>query len=289
MKTNSTKANETANEITTATATVNENTNSPKTGTQLKRDELRELSRQVMPMVKEGTYKNVNMALIESLYKRDGNEIFKTYDQWRADGFQVRKGEKAFLIWSRPNRKQEEGTEEQKFFRLAFLFSNLQVEAVMNSEPEIVQEPPIRYGLAEIEVSYKPTKIEMAPDAIRNSREVADVLRSFFDSFMEYREAFYILYLNRANKPIGVFQLSIGGQTGTVADVKMGLQVALTSHACGMILCHNHPSGNTQPSDADLGLTKKFKNAAALFDVQVLDHIILTQNSYFSFADEGRM
>ncbi|HMT28026.1 MAG TPA: JAB domain-containing protein [Bacteroidia bacterium] len=259
--------------------------NRPMSGIFMKRDELRKLSKSVMPMVKEGTYKNVNMALIESCYKNDGNEIFKSYEGWKMEGFQVKKGEKAFLIWARPTKTEDKP--EDKFFRVAFLFSNLQVEPISNESK--VEEPPVKYGLAEIKVSYTPSYIEVSPNKIGSSKDASDIFRNFFQSHMEHREAFYVLYLNRANKPLGIYQLSIGGQTGTVADPKICMQVALKSHACGMILAHNHPSGNLQPSESDIDLTRRIKAACTLLDVQLLDHVILTQDSYFSFADEGKI
>ena len=261
--------------------------NRPLSGIFMKRDELRKLSQSVMPMVKEGTYKNVNMALIESCYKTDGHEIFKSYEGWKLDGFQVRKGEKAFLVWSTPKNNEEKP--EEKFFRVAFLFSNLQVDKIEKKTDSMVEEAPAKYGLSEIQISYTPAKIEVNPTKITGSKSAAEILRHFFKSFMEYREGFYVLYTNRANKPIGVYQLSLGGQTGTVVDTKMLLQVALKCHANGMIVAHNHPSGNTQPSESDISLTKKLKSACELLDLSLLDHVILTEDSYYSFADEGRL
>jgi DNA repair protein RadC len=85
---------------------------------------------------------------------------------------------------------------------------------------------------------------------------------------------------------IGSYQLSKGGITGTIADVRLILSVALKTLASGLILAHNHPSGNLKPSEADVSLTNKIKEAAKLMDIQVLDHIILSDCGYFSFADE---
>jgi DNA repair protein RadC len=287
MKKNSKKGNEKTQQVTTAVKT--ETIEQVKTSIQLKRDELKRLSREVSDYVKEGTFKNINMALIESRYKQNGHEVFKSYDMWKLDGYQVKKGEKAFLVWSKPI-KNENNVEDQKFFRLAFLFSNLQVTPITrNDAPSTAQEAPVKYGLAEIEVTYKPSNIAVSPGKITSSRDAAEIFRNFFQSFMEYREAFYVLYLNRANKPIGIYQLGIGGHTATVADPKMALQVALKSHACGMILAHNHPSGNTQPSEMDINLTKKIKNACSFFDINLLDHVILTEDSFFSFADQGKI
>lgn len=95
-----------------------------------------------------------------------------------------------------------------------------------------------------------------------------------------------VLYLNRANKVIGSYELSKGGITATIADIRIILSVALKTLATGLILAHNHPSGNLKPSEADVCLTNKIKEAAKLMDIQVLDHLILVEGGYFSFSDE---
>ncbi len=102
-------------------------------------------------------------------------------------------------------------------------------------------------------------------------------------------EAFYILLLNRANKVLKDVQISEGGFSGTVADPKKIFKIALEHNASSIILCHNHPSGNLQPSDADIKLTHKLKNAGEMLDLPVIDHIILGENNYYSFADEGKL
>ena len=100
-------------------------------------------------------------------------------------------------------------------------------------------------------------------------------------------EAFYILLLNRANKILRHVRVSEGGLTGTVADPKKIFKLALENNATSMILCHNHPSGNVNPSDADIRLTRKLKEAGDLLDIPVLDHLILGEERYYSFADEA--
>lgn len=100
-------------------------------------------------------------------------------------------------------------------------------------------------------------------------------------------EEFWILYLNNSNKVIQELPLSKGGITGTLVDVRLAFKQALHLGATALILAHNHPSGNLNPSAADKQLTQKFKTAGESLDVKVLDHIIITENSYFSFADEG--
>ncbi|HLW06174.1 MAG TPA: DNA repair protein RadC [Marinilabiliaceae bacterium] len=100
-------------------------------------------------------------------------------------------------------------------------------------------------------------------------------------------EEFWIIMLNRANKIITRYNVSKGGLTGTVIDVRLILKKALEVYAASMIISHNHPSGNLTPSDADIKITKKIKEAGTIMDIPVLDHIIVTDNGYFSFADEG--
>jgi DNA repair protein RadC len=100
-------------------------------------------------------------------------------------------------------------------------------------------------------------------------------------------EEFWVLYLNNANKVIAKNQLSKGGMTGTVVDVRIIFKSALESGAVGIVLCHNHPSGNLKPSEADKEITKKVKTAGRSLDIIVLDHVIVTQNGYYSFSDEG--
>lgn len=100
-------------------------------------------------------------------------------------------------------------------------------------------------------------------------------------------EEFWIMLLNRAHKITKTELVSRGGVSGTVADVRMMMKMAVENLASAVVLAHNHPSGNTRPSDADIQLTKKVREAANLFDIQLLDHIIAGENSYFSFTDEG--
>ena len=100
-------------------------------------------------------------------------------------------------------------------------------------------------------------------------------------------EEFWILYLNNSNKIIQHIQLSKGGITGTLVDVRLAFKNALELGATAIILCHNHPSGNLSPSGADKQLTQKLQTASQSLDIKILDHLIITEKSYFSFADEG--
>ncbi len=100
-------------------------------------------------------------------------------------------------------------------------------------------------------------------------------------------EEFWILYLNNSNRVLQKLQLSKGGITGTLVDVRIAFKNALENGATSIILAHNHPSGTLKPSQADIKLTKKLKIAGESLDIKVLDHLIITQNNYFSFANEG--
>lgn len=113
-------------------------------------------------------------------------------------------------------------------------------------------------------------------------------LQKVWNEDIDLRERFIILYLNKQNKVHGFYTVSIGGVDGTVIDYKLCILPALRSMSSGMILAHNHPSNNLRPSQADIKVTKKIKEAAKLFDIAVLDHIIMTPDEgYYSFADEG--
>lgn len=122
---------------------------------------------------------------------------------------------------------------------------------------------------------------------VTSSNSVFEVLQPILGDLAH--EEFWILYLNNANKIIEQFQISKGGITGTLVDVRITLRKALELGAVSLILAHNHPSGNLNPSDADKQLTLKLKTAAESIDIKILDHLIVTEKSYFSFADEGLM
>jgi len=122
---------------------------------------------------------------------------------------------------------------------------------------------------------------------VTNSQDVFDYLHGIFGD--SNYEAFYILLLNRANKIIRDIMISEGGFSGTVADPKKIFKIALENGASSVILCHNHPSGNIQPSEADIRLTSKLRKAGEILDLPVIDHIILGDDKYYSFADEGSL
>ncbi|PKP34291.1 MAG: DNA repair protein [Bacteroidetes bacterium HGW-Bacteroidetes-17] len=144
-------------------------------------------------------------------------------------------------------------------------------------------------NVAEIKISYSTNVRPSDRIQISSSSASYKIFEAIFleSCDIEYREFFYVMLLNRANKCLGVSQISAGGQSGTVADPKLIFQAALKASASSIILCHNHPSGNLKPSEADIKLTNKIIAGGKLLDLPVLDHLIITSEAYYSFADEG--
>lgn len=123
---------------------------------------------------------------------------------------------------------------------------------------------------------------------VSDSKDVQELLRASWDNdIIEHHEQFKIMLLNRANKVLGIIVLSEGGTNGTVVDIKILCQYAILSHCSSIVIAHSHPSGNIKPSDADIAITAKIKSALQLFDISLLDALIITTESYYSFADEG--
>ena len=130
-------------------------------------------------------------------------------------------------------------------------------------------------------------KAESTPDKVKitSSKAVFELLQPIMGELSH--EEFYILYLNNSNKVISTFQLSKGGITGTLVDVRLVFKRALEFGATAVIMAHNHPSGTLQPSSADKAITTKMRQAGEILDIKVLDHLIITENDYFSFSDNN--
>jgi DNA repair protein RadC len=124
---------------------------------------------------------------------------------------------------------------------------------------------------------------------ITSSRDACETFRTIWNDQIELYESFYVLFLNRANHVVGFRCISQGGVTGTVVDPKAIFQAALLTNASSIILSHNHPSGVLTPSEADIRITRKLKEAGGVLEINVLDHLILSDETYYSFADEGAM
>lgn len=142
---------------------------------------------------------------------------------------------------------------------------------------------------AKVRIVYSRKQKNEERRKITSSKDVVNILREIWSSQIEVREEFIVLLLDRSNRVLGYEVISKGGIHGTVADLRLIFSVALTSLASAIIVAHNHPSGNLQPSDADSRLTQKIKAAGNQLDITLLDHIILTKESYYSFADEGNI
>ena len=140
--------------------------------------------------------------------------------------------------------------------------------------------------LPELIVKYKAG--DLFRSKVNSSQDAHYVLKEIFDAdLIEWREEFLMLCLNRANNTISYYKVSTGGVSGTVVDLKIIFSVALAAGASGLILAHNHPSGNLKPSQEDINITKKVVEGGKLLDIKILDHLILTADGYYSFKDEG--
>jgi len=147
-------------------------------------------------------------------------------------------------------------------------------------------------NVSEIDIVYKRKtncKVSERP-LIKSSSDAYEILLHYWDDGkIDLLEEFKVLFLNRSNRVLQIYSASTGGITGTVADPRLILAVALKIGAVSIMLAHNHPSGSLKPSKADEELTNKIKYAAQFHDIKVLDHVIVSSDSYYSFADEGLM
>jgi len=140
--------------------------------------------------------------------------------------------------------------------------------------------------VSEVLVSYKPNKIISAK--ISTSYDAVQIIRKFWnDETIEMQEEVKIILLNNSNSVLGVHNLSKGGMTSSLVDVRIILSVALKCLATGIIMIHNHPSGNLKPSSADLSIVEKLNESCKLMDIKLFDNIIITKESYMSFAEDG--
>ena len=145
-----------------------------------------------------------------------------------------------------------------------------------------------QHQVAEIQLTYKPKVKPSDRPRISSSKDAFEILiRNWDDSKIYFVEQFKVVLLNRANKVLGIYEASTGGISGTVADPKLIFAAALKTNASSIILSHNHPSGNLQPSQQDITLTRNLKEAGKFLELPVLDHLIVTGDGYYSFADEG--
>ena len=140
-------------------------------------------------------------------------------------------------------------------------------------------------SISEIEVAYRPLPM-FSVNPITQSKDAYDlIIREWDDNILEMIEEVKVIFLNRTNKQIGIYNLAKGGITGCVVDIRIILSIALKTLATGIILVHNHPSGNLNPSTEDRKITNELQKACKIMNIKLLDHLIVTRKGFFSFAD----
>lgn len=154
--------------------------------------------------------------------------------------------------------------------------------------PEVVLGDVPEIQIPELTVSYNRSSGKFLSGSVTSSFEVADFIRRTIGSNeVELQEQFIVLYLSQSYKVIGYYKHSKGGITSTIADLRIVLGTALKCACVAMVVAHNHPSGNLKPSKADEELTRKLKESAALMDIKLIDHIIISKDAHLSFSEEG--
>ena len=144
-------------------------------------------------------------------------------------------------------------------------------------------------NISEVRLVYR-TKVKASDRLqVKCSKDAYDIFMENWDlDSIEHIEEFKLMLLTRSNKVLGIASISKGGISGTVTDVRVILQYAIKANASVIIICHNHPSGNVQPSESDMKITRKIKESGNVMDVQLLDHLIIVpEGRYYSMADEG--
>lgn len=146
-------------------------------------------------------------------------------------------------------------------------------------KPNLVPEIKLRYN-----------KGRRVLGNVKSSDDAADFIRAQYKrGTIEAQEFFNVIYLDRKNSVIGYYRHSMGGVAGTVVDYRIIFAIALKSLSSGLIVAHNHPSGNLKPSASDINVTKRIKSIGELHEITLLDHIIVTKGGHYSFADEGML
>jgi DNA repair protein RadC len=176
------------------------------------------------------------------------------------------------------------------FIKSEYILKNLSIDKILETQPEELKQV---YNLTNSQTQNienfksfrKRAMIKRELKQIKCSRDVKDLLAPYFADLTH--EEFFCVFLNRANKVIKIDQISKGGISGTVTDVRLIMKPAVLLTASGLIVAHNHPSGNLFPSESDSKITRKIKEAGQLLDVQLLDHLIVYDSDYYSFADNG--
>ena len=143
-----------------------------------------------------------------------------------------------------------------------------------------------KYKFPKIKVKVSVTKGDKV--TITSPEKMVEVMRSIFNAdTLMWTEEVIMVCLNRANDVVGYYRVSSGGFSGTILDPRVVMTIALNNASSSIILAHNHPSGNLKPSEGDKAITDKIRNACAFFDMKLLDHLIITDESYFAFSENG--
>lgn len=146
-----------------------------------------------------------------------------------------------------------------------------------------------RYAFPTVTLQYSfKAKVSDLP-GIKSPLDAVNCLLPIFADFVEHHEEFHVLLLNRSNKVLGTHRLSIGGISSTILDLRILFQAAILANASGLVLSHNHPSGTLFPSQNDIDVTRKIQEVAKLLEITVIDHVIITADGHYSFAEYGRL
>ena len=230
----------------------------------------------------------INYMLLNYIYKTGNANEFNTFEDWQNEGYVVRKGAKAFVAWGKPKEKKTDRGDVLKYYPITYLFSDLQV--YKKKGEMTVRESALKYKnfVGEIKVSYK-RHSSPVKERVNCASEVVEVLREVWNEDLEYRESFYVLAMNNNCDILGYAELFKGGVSCTVVDVKMIFQLLLNVNATSFVVAHNHPGGVSRPSEQDRVLTKRIMECAKLIDIMLVDHVILTADSYYSFSENGQI
>ena len=181
---------------------------------------------------------------------------------------------------------------KNSLLRSEYILNNISLDKLLETQPEELRHiykltARQTQNVENFKSFRKRALIKKDLNQIRSSRDANDLILPYFLDLTH--EEFFCIFLNRANKVIKVDQISKGGVSGTVTDVRIIFKNAVLLTASGVIVAHNHPSGNLNPSESDVKITRKIKDAGDILDVQLLDHLIIHDSDYYSFADNGML
>lgn len=179
---------------------------------------------------------------------------------------------------------------KNSLLRSEYILNNISLDKLLETQPEELRHiykltAKQTQNVENFKSFRKRALIKKDLNQIRSSRDANDLILPYFLDLTH--EEFFCIFLNRANKVLKVDQISKGGVSGTVTDVRIIFKNAVLLTASGVIVAHNHPSGNLNPSESDVKITRKIKEAGDILDVQLLDHLIIHNSDYYSFADNG--